>query len=63
MEISASTTAAYAARAQASQPIDPARALSSQVGRNDGADSEPDNDADDRAKVTATRGQNVNIVV
>ncbi|MCR4377499.1 MAG: hypothetical protein NUV50_05325 [Rhodospirillales bacterium] len=61
MEISASSTAAYAARAQASQRLDQTRATA-QVSRNDGADREPDNDADDRAKVTPTRGQNVNIV-
>jgi hypothetical protein len=61
MEISSSTTASYAVRAQATQQQTQVRAATSQAVSSDGADKENDGDADDGAKVTASRGQKVNI--
>jgi len=61
MQIASSTSAAIAT--QAARPVqaaDPAR--TAQVGGGDGQDRENDGDKDDGGNVTATRGQNVNIL-
>lgn len=62
MEISSSANSLYAARAQQSaQPQEQTRTAAAQPAGGDGPDREPDGDKDD-GSVTATRGQNLNII-
>jgi len=60
MEISSTTSAQLAVRAQSTQLQNAARASASQLAGADGPDKENDGDSDDRA-VTSTRGNNLNI--
>ena len=62
MDVS-SSTASYVAQTQTPQQQNQVRAQQqAQPTVSDGADIERDGDADDKANVTATRGQNVNIL-
>lgn len=67
MEISSAISTFTAMQNQALRPVQPVKPIQPGPQQNmaayDGPDQEDDGDRDDRGNVTATRGQNLNIVV
>ena len=60
MSVNAASNVLHVARMAMQSRVDQIQNQSSQA-VSDGADRENDGDADDRASVTSTRGQNLNI--